>query len=226
MLVLKGFDPAGLLQSPKMPEYKKRKTRKKKKNIYIYIEKNGWAPKNARKTTKEKKEMVIFGLSLHFSSFVYFAGQTRWGMFFSYFLRVPQKECGKRSSMTFFVFGTLSVTFRSLFLMLLSLFSSLFCQTPFAGLLLRQGDFRGMATLGSVARLFKGTSTNNIFYNSENSRRLWLFVGCVRVFQRPLTLILLKKYRNINGRRIVIQFGVVYTTFCQEEGHTFAKVSR
>ena len=40
----------------------------------------------------------------------------------------------------FFVFGTLSVTFRSLFLMLLSLFSSLFCQTPFAGLLLRQGD--------------------------------------------------------------------------------------
>ena len=42
----------------------------------------------------------------------------------------------------FFVFGTLSVTFRSLFLMLLSLFSSLFCQTPFAGLLLLQGDFQ------------------------------------------------------------------------------------
>ena len=40
----------------------------------------------------------------------------------------------------FFVFGTLSVTFWSLFVMLLSLFSSLFCQTPFAGLLLRQGD--------------------------------------------------------------------------------------
>ena len=36
----------------------------------------------------------------------------------------------------FFVFGTLSATFRSLFLTLLSLFSSLFCQTPFAGLLL------------------------------------------------------------------------------------------
>ena len=47
----------------------------------------------------------------------------------------------------FFVFGTLSVTFRSLFLMLLSLFSSLFCQTPFAGLLLWQGDFSNdMAT--------------------------------------------------------------------------------
>ena len=40
----------------------------------------------------------------------------------------------------FFVFGMLSVTFRSLFLMLLSLFSSLICQTPFAGLLLRQGE--------------------------------------------------------------------------------------
>ena len=30
--------------------------------------------------------------------------------------------------------------------MLLSLFSSLFCQTPFAGLLLRQGDLRGVWT--------------------------------------------------------------------------------
>ena len=27
-------------------------------------------------------------------------------------LVLPQKECGKRSSITFFVFGTLSVTFR------------------------------------------------------------------------------------------------------------------
>ena len=53
--------------------------------------------------------------------------------------------CRKRSAAKgvrshFFVFGMLSVTFRSLFLMLLSLFSSLFCQTPFAGLLLRQGE--------------------------------------------------------------------------------------
>ena len=38
------------------------------------------------------------------------------------------------------------------------------------------------------------------------------------VSQRPLTLILLKKYRDTNGRRIVIQIGGVYTTFCQEEG--------
>ena len=38
------------------------------------------------------------------------------------------------------------------------------------------------------------------------------------VFQRPLTLILLQKYRDTNGRRIVIQIGGVYNTFCQEEG--------
>ena len=53
--------------------------------------------------------------------------------------------CRKRRSAKgvrslFFVFGTLSVTFWSLFLMLLSLYSSLFCQTPFAGLLLGQGE--------------------------------------------------------------------------------------
>ena len=38
------------------------------------------------------------------------------------------------------------------------------------------------------------------------------------MLQRPLTLILLKKYRDTNGRRIAIQIGGVYTTFCQEEG--------
>ena len=38
------------------------------------------------------------------------------------------------------------------------------------------------------------------------------------VSQRPLTLILLQKYRDTNGRRIVIQIGGVYTTCCQEEG--------
>ena len=51
----------------------------------------------------------------------------------------PFSGCRKRSAAKgvrslFFVFGTLSVTFRSLFLTLLSLFSSLFCQTPFAGI--------------------------------------------------------------------------------------------
>ena len=41
------------------------------------------------------------------------------------------------------------------------------------------------------------------------------------VFQRPLTLILLQKYRDTNGRHIVIQIGGVtgvYTTLCQKEG--------
>ena len=37
------------------------------------------------------------------------------------------------------------------------------------------------------------------------------------MFQRPLTLILLQRYRDTNGRRIVIQIGGVYTTFCQEK---------
>ena len=38
------------------------------------------------------------------------------------------------------------------------------------------------------------------------------------VFQRSLTLVLLQKYRDANGSRIMIQTGGVYTTFCQEEG--------
>ena len=38
------------------------------------------------------------------------------------------------------------------------------------------------------------------------------------VSQRPLTLILPQKYRDTNGRRIVIQIGGVYTTFCHREG--------
>ena len=38
------------------------------------------------------------------------------------------------------------------------------------------------------------------------------------VSQRPLTLILPQKYRDANGRRIVIQIGGVYTTLCQREG--------
>ena len=36
--------------------------------------------------------------------------------------------------------------------------------------------------------------------------------------QRSLTLMLLQKYRDTNGRRIVIQIGGVYTTFCEGEG--------
>ena len=63
---------------------------------------------------------------------------------------MPQKECGKRSSITFFrfrdAFGHFSVTF----LTLLSLFSSLFCQTPFVGLLLRQGESHFSASFKSL----------------------------------------------------------------------------
>ena len=55
------------------------------------------------------------------------------------------KECNKRSSITFFVLAT----FRSLFLTLLSLFSSLCLQTPFAGLLLWQGDVYPMSSFVS-----------------------------------------------------------------------------
>ena len=38
------------------------------------------------------------------------------------------------------------------------------------------------------------------------------------VSQRPLTLILPQKYRDTNGRRIVMQIGGVYATFCHREG--------
>ena len=60
---------------------------------------------------------------------------------FLLFLRVPQKECGKRSSITFFrfrdAFDDFSVTFSDASVT----FFVTFCQTPFAGLLLRQGEF-------------------------------------------------------------------------------------
>ena len=67
-------------------------------------------------------------------------------LFFFFSLSTP---CRKRRSAKgvrslFFIFGTLSVTFWSLFGHFFwrscHFFSSLFCQTPFAGLLLRQGD--------------------------------------------------------------------------------------
>ena len=48
-------------------------------------------------------------------------------------------------------------------------------------------------------------------------QNIWVWVRfSLGVFQRSLTLILLKKYRDANGRRIVIQIGGVYSTFCQE----------
>ena len=49
---------------------------------------------------------------------------------------------------------------------------------------------------------------------------LFLYLG---VLQRPLTLILLQKYRDINGSRIVIQIGGVYTTSCLKKGTLLQK---
>ena len=47
--------------------------------------------------------------------------------------------------------------------------------------------------------------------NSERTRKSLNFVFCpLGVSQRPLTLILLQKYSDIKGSRIVIQIGGVY----------------
>ena len=54
------------------------------------------------------------------------------------------------------------------------------------------------------------TSSHDIFQHRQRY--------VLGVFQRPLTLILLQKYRDTNGSRIVMQIGGVYTTFCQKEG--------
>ena len=102
-----------------------------------------WRSRNSSQTCHDLKAMRNQSMEQFSERLPYLLGshifnQNSWSVLF---FRVLQKECGKRSSITFFVFRTLSVTFRSLFLTLLSLFSSLFCQTPFAGLLLRQGDF-------------------------------------------------------------------------------------
>ena len=53
---------------------------------------------------------------------------------------------------------------------------------------------------------------------SEATTRNFLVSISLGALKRPLTRILLQKYRDTNGRRIVIQIGGVYTTFCQEEG--------
>ena len=46
------------------------------------------------------------------------------------------------------------------------------------------------------------------------------------VFERPLTLILLQKHRDTNGRRVVMRIGVCIYYFLPREGHLFAKASR
>ena len=62
---------------------------------------------------------------------------------------------------------------------------------------------------------FKDLLTGVRSFQTESSNLSCKNLG---VFQRPLTLILPKMYRDTNGRRIVIQIGGVYSTFCQEEG--------
>ena len=57
------------------------------------------------------------------------------------------------------------------------------------------------------------TSVINLSLTSYQVSSLDLRGG---VSQRPLTLILPQKYRDTNGRRIVIQIGG--TTFCHREG--------
>ena len=69
------------------------------------------------------------------------------------------------------------------------------------------------ATLTMLAKTFRQTMAHN-----ETSPRFFCAWPLLGVSQQPLTLILLQKYRDTNGRRIVIQIGGVYTTFFQEEG--------
>ena len=69
----------------------------------------------------------------------------------------------------------------------------------------------GEGVLPKVLRGIGGYSTKRCECPDVGSEQAERFLG---VFQRPLTLILLQKYRDTNGRRIVIQIGGVYTTFC------------
>ena len=116
----------------------------------------------------------FLGLLL-FLSFLCFVMQKK---LFSPSKRALFSGCRKRSAAKgvrslSFVFGTLSVTFRSLFLTLLSLFSSLFCRTPFAGLLLQQGDiclFLNVSLCFSLA--FCGLPLFQFFFLSLSPRQV------------------------------------------------------
>ena len=59
-------------------------------------------------------------------------------------------------------------------------------------------------------------SVGDHFETNGKDFRDFIFLGGGGGSQRTLTL--LQKYRDTNGRRIVIQIGGVYTTFFQEEG--------
>ena len=79
-----------------------------------------------------------------------------------------------------------------------------------------------------IFRVLVSMLKNSMYLSKQKKERLIRVIPrlcvqspCVRnlgVLHRPLTLILLQKYRDTNGRRIVIQIGGVCTTFCQEEG--------
>ena len=93
------------------------------------------------------------------------------------FLRVPQNEVGKRSSITLFRFlGALSVTFWSLVLMLLSLFSSLFCPNSFCRIPFAAGIFssRTATRIGTLpANRVKGIARNcNHHHGGSNAKGL------------------------------------------------------
>ena len=76
-----------------------------------------------------------------------------------------------------------------------------------------------LALKGFLHELLAGKSpelvTHNCTINSPRNFWCWLDLG---MLQRPLSLILLQKYRDTNGSRVVIQIGGAYATFCQEEG--------
>ena len=94
-----------------------------------------------------------------------------------------RRRSAKGARSFFFVFGTRSVTFRSLFLMLLSLFSRLCCQTPFVGLLLQQGEQKHSDTNGEPYHDISG-GVDATFSQEEG--------------------ILLRKYRNRNGKCVTL----------------------
>ena len=79
-----------------------------------------------------------------------------------------------------------------------------------------RGGYRSLPIKTRVLRQIAPQNSPKVRRNLCRKNSLgYLFSG---VSQRPLTLILLQKYRDTNGRRIVIQIGGVHTTFCQEEG--------
>ena len=70
--------------------------------------------------------------------------------------------------------------------------------------------------LSLSCNLFRANRAHSVY--TEGAIAIYTSTLVQGVSQRPLTLILLQKHRDTHGRRIVIQIGDVYMTFCQEEG--------